>query len=45
LASAQCEKTALKNRDLCASRMTQQQIAEAQKLAKECQARDLKSCD
>jgi len=36
---------AVKGRDMIASMMTPQQIAEAQKLAKECQARNFKNCD
>jgi TPR repeat protein len=32
-------------RDIIAKKMTSQQIAEAQKLARECQARNLKNCD
>jgi len=36
---------AVKNRDIIAARMTPQQIAEAQKLARECKARNLKNCD
>ena len=36
---------AVKQRDLFESRMTQTQIAEAQKLARECQARNFKNCD
>jgi TPR repeat protein len=35
----------VKNRDIVAARMTAQQIAEAQKLARECQARNFKNCD
>jgi TPR repeat protein len=34
-----------RSRDTTASKMTPQQIAEAQKLARECQARNLKNCD
>jgi hypothetical protein len=34
-----------KKRDAIASHMTPQQIAEAQKLARECQARNFKNCD
>ena len=37
--------TAVKNRDIVAKWMTSQQIAEAQKMARECQARDFKNCD
>ena len=32
-------------RDIIAKKMTSQQIAEAQKLARECQARNFKNCD
>jgi TPR repeat protein len=35
---------AVKNRDIIAKLMTPQQMAEAQKLARECQARDFKGC-
>jgi TPR repeat protein len=38
-------KIAVENRDNIASEMTSQQIAEAQKLARECQARNFKNCD
>ena len=34
-----------KDRDLVAAKMTTQQIAEAQKLARECQASNFKHCD
>jgi TPR repeat protein len=37
--------SAVKNRELLNARMTPQQIAEAQKLAKECLARNFKKCD
>ena len=36
---------AAKGRDIVAKRMTPQQIAEAQKMARECQARKFKGCD
>ena len=36
---------AAKNRDLVATKMTTQQIAKAQKLARECQASNFKHCD
>ena len=36
---------AVKRRDLAAKLMTQQQVAEAQKLPRECQARNFKNCD
>ena len=45
LASAVGNKNAVKGRDLVAAKMTPQQIAEAQKLARECQARNFKNCD
>ena len=39
------DKHAMKNRDLAAKRMTPQQIAEAQKLARDSQAKQFKGCD
>jgi TPR repeat protein len=36
---------AVKYRDIIAAQMTPQQIAEAQKMARECQARNFKNCD
>ncbi len=39
------DKDAAKNRDILASKMTSQQIGEAQKRARECQARQFKNCD
>ena len=45
LAAAQGDKPAAKTRDLYAQQMTQQQIAEAQNLAKKCLARNYKNCD
>ena len=45
LAAAKGESIAVKNRDVVAKQMTQQQVAEAQKLARECQARNFKNCD
>ena len=44
LAAAQGNKNAEGNRDLVAKKMTQLQIAEAQKLARECLARKYKGC-
>ena len=44
LAAAKGDADAVKNRDIAASKMTQQQMAEALKLARECQARDFKGC-
>ena len=45
LAAVGGEKKSIKYREIIASTMTQQQIAEAQKLARECQARNFKNCD
>ena len=45
LAAAHGNASSVKNRDIVAARMTTQQIAAAQKLARECQARDYKNCD
>ena len=45
LAAISGDIDAVKNRDLIASMLTPQQIAEAQKLARECQARNFKNCD
>ena len=45
LAAAVGHSTAVTGRDLVAKLMTQQQVAEAQKLARECQARNFKNCD
>jgi hypothetical protein len=45
LAAAKGEADAVKGRDIVASKMTPQQMAEAQKLARECQARNYKGCD
>jgi TPR repeat protein len=44
IAAVKGDAEAVKNRDIAASKMTQQQMAEAQKLARECQARDFKGC-
>jgi TPR repeat protein len=44
LAAITGKKDAVKYRDLAASIMTQQQLAEAQKLAKECLSRNYKGC-
>ena len=38
-------KVSIRERSLAASKMTPQQIAEAQNLALECHARNLKNCD
>jgi TPR repeat protein len=45
LAAIGGDARAVKNRDIVAAKMTPQQISEAQKLARECQARDFKNCD
>ena len=45
LASVNGDASAVKNRGIIATKMTSQQIAEAQKLARECQARNFKNCD
>ena len=45
LAAAAGDFVSIKNRDIVAEKMTPQQIAEAQKLARECQARNFKNCD
>jgi TPR repeat protein len=45
LVAAKGDADAVKNREVVAAKMTTQQIAAAQKLAGECQARDYKNCD
>jgi hypothetical protein len=45
LATVKGDTKVVKNRDIVASRMTTQQVVEAQKLARECQARNFKNCD
>ena len=45
LGAVKSDSNAVQNRDLVAKMMTSQQIAEAQKLARECQARNFKNCD
>lgn len=45
LAAAQGGKNAVSNRDAVAVKMTAPQITEAQKLARECQARKYKNCE
>jgi len=37
--------TAVRNRDIAAKLMTPQQIADAQKLARDCLARNFKGCE
>ena len=43
LAAVTGDDDSVKNRDIVANKMTSQQIAEAQKLARECQARNFKN--
>jgi TPR repeat protein len=45
LAAANGNASAAKNRDAVAKKMTSQQIATAQKMASDCQARQLQGCD
>ena len=45
LAAAKGHEKAAKNRDIAAGKMTPQQIAEAQKMARECLAGGYKKCD
>jgi len=45
LAAVSGNKNAVELRDLTAARMTPQQIAQAQQLARECAARNFKKCD
>ena len=45
LAAVKGDAVAVMNRGFVAKKMTSQQIAEAQKLAHECQARNFKGCD
>ena len=45
LAASKGQPSAFSNLDIVAKRMTPQQIAEAQKLARDCQARNFKGCD
>ena len=45
IAAVKGDKAAVKNREFVANKMTAEQIAQAQKLAKECQARNYKNCD
>ncbi|MCG3769416.1 MAG: Secretory immunoglobulin A-binding protein EsiB [Nitrosomonadaceae bacterium] len=44
LAAVKGDAKAVKNRDSIAKVLTSQQMAEAQKLARECQARNFKGC-
>jgi TPR repeat protein len=45
LAASTGDSVAFRTRDLMSEQLTNQQIAEAQKLARECQARNFKNCD
>jgi TPR repeat protein len=45
LSAASGDASHLKNRDLVASKMTSQQIAQAQKMASDCQQKKFKGCD
>jgi len=45
LAALKGSTDAVKSRDIIAKRMNNQQIAEAQKLTRECQSRHFKGCD
>ena len=45
LAAVSGDADSVKNRDIVAAKMTPQQIAVAQRLARECQARNFKNCD
>lgn len=45
ISAASGDARAVKNRDIVAKKMTSQQIAEAQKMAIECQQKNFKGCD
>ena len=45
LAAGKGDKSGTNNRDIVASQMTPAQIAEAQKMAKECEKKNYKNCD
>jgi len=45
LSAAQGDKESQKRRDEVSKKMTRQQIADAQKLASDCKARNYKGCD
>ena len=45
IAAVKGDKDAVKNRDIVANKMTAEQVGQAQKLAKECQARNYKNCE
>ena len=45
LASVNGDENALKARDLLANKMTPQQILDAQKMARDCHAKNFRGCD
>ena len=45
LAAIKGDSILIENRDTVARKMTPQQVVQAQKLARECQARNFKNCD
>ena len=45
LGAAKGDEDAIRNRDIVAKRMTPKQVAEAQKIARDCQTRQFKGCD
>ena len=45
IAAVKGDKNAVENREFVANKMTAEQIVKAQRLAKECQARNYKNCD
>ena len=45
LAAVKGDLDTVKNRDIIAKQMTPQQVEQAQKLARACQARNFKNCD
>jgi TPR repeat protein len=45
LAASNGDKSGINNRDIVASQMTPAQIAEAGKMAKECEKKNYKNCD
>ena len=45
IAAVKDAENAVKNRDIAANKMTTEQIAQAQKLARDCLERNLKNCD
>jgi TPR repeat protein len=45
IAATAGDKDSVKNRDIAASKMTPQQIEQAQRMARECMASNFKKCD